>query len=172
MTENTNTAVQNEQQVQAGTASAVTTQEEKTLTQSEVDQIVEARLARERRNQPSADELKAFRAWKAQQQTEAERAAQREQDLAAKTQEAENLRRELVAIKKGVNHDVVDFVLFKVGKQDGDFEKNLDRFLSENPRYAAKDNAFVTFSTGPSLSGGARQNTTNDIMNNIIRKRM
>ena len=96
MTENTDTAVQNEQQAQVGTASADTTHKEKTLTQSEVDQIVEARLARERRNQPSADELKAFRSWKAQQQTEAERATQREQDLAAKTQEAENLRRELV----------------------------------------------------------------------------
>lgn len=53
MTENTNTAAQNGQQAQAGTAAAGTTQEEKTLTQAEVDQIVEARLARERKNQPS-----------------------------------------------------------------------------------------------------------------------
>lgn len=171
MAENTNTAAQNGQQAQAGTAAAGTTQEEKTLTQAEVDQIVEARLARERKNQPSPDELKAFRDWRAQQQTESERAAQREQDLATKTQEAENLRRELLAIKKGVHQDEVDFVLFKVGKQDGDFEKNLDKFLKDNPRYAAKGDTVVTFASAPSLAGGTPSGTTNDIMNALIRNK-
>ena len=46
---------------------------EQTFTQAEVDNIVAKRLARATRGMPSEDELKAYNAWKANQQSEAEK---------------------------------------------------------------------------------------------------
>ena len=48
----------------------------KTFTQADVDRIVADRLFRERKNQPSAERLKAFEKWEKTQQTEAEKAAE------------------------------------------------------------------------------------------------
>lgn len=36
---------------------------------------------------------------------------------------------------KGIQGDTAEFVQFKVGKMEGDFEKNLDDFLKSNPQY-------------------------------------
>ena len=49
--------------------------------------------------------------------------------------EAETLRRENAVMKAGVNTDDADYVLFKVGKMEGDFGDNLKKFLEENPKY-------------------------------------
>jgi hypothetical protein len=68
---------------------------EKTLTQADVGKIVSDRLARERAKMPSADELKAYGEWKKSQQTEAEKAAEREKALAEAQARSEELKREL-----------------------------------------------------------------------------
>ncbi len=41
-------------------------------------------------------------------------------------------------IKAGVNTDDVDYVLFKVGKMEGDFSANLKKFLEDNRKYTAE----------------------------------
>ena len=39
-------------------------------------------------------------------------------------------------LKAGVKDvEDVDYILFKVGKMDGDFEENLAKFLKDNPKY-------------------------------------
>lgn len=108
---------------------------EKTFTQAELDKVIADRLARERAKMPAADKLKAFEEWQKAQQTEAEKAAEREKELAKLQSEAENLKRENAVIKAGVNTEDVDYVLFKVGKVEGEFEKNLKTYLEENKKY-------------------------------------
>lgn len=108
---------------------------EKTFTQTDVDRIVGERLARERAKVPSEDELKGYRDWKASQQTEAEKAAARETELTRIRNEAEALRRENAVIRAGVSADDADYVMFKVGKMDGDFEANLKTFLESDKRF-------------------------------------
>lgn len=98
---------------------------EKTFTQADVDKIVSDRLARERSKMPSADELKAFGEWKKSQQTEAEKAAEREKALAEAQARSEELKRELLVSWAGVKAEDADFVIFKVAKMDGDVEQNL-----------------------------------------------
>lgn len=107
----------------------------KTFTQAELDKIISDRIARERKNLPDETDLKAFKEWKKSQQTEAEKAAEREKELAEARTEAENLRRENAVIKAGVSADDADYVLFKVGKMEGDFENNLKSFLVENEKF-------------------------------------
>lgn len=55
------------------TETTATEQEERKFTQAEMDKVINDRLARERENLPSEDDLKAFQDWKKNQQTEAER---------------------------------------------------------------------------------------------------
>lgn len=110
-------------------------QQEKTFTQSELDKIVSERLARERRNMPDKQSLKEFREWKKSRQSEAEKIAEREAEYQDLKNTAENLRRENLVIKAGVSAEDVDYVLFKVGKMDGEFSQNLSSFLAENKRY-------------------------------------
>lgn len=120
---------------QAESTHTETAPESKTFTQAEVDKIIGERLKRERDKAPTADELKAFGEWKKSQQTEAEKAAEREKELAQALTDAENLRRENAVIKAGVSAEDADYVIFKVGKLDGEFDANLKDFLTENKKY-------------------------------------
>lgn len=110
----------------------------KTFTQADVDRIVADRLSRERKNQPSAERMKAFEEWEKSQKTEAEKAEETARELSEAKATAEALRHENAVIKAGVNADDVDYVLFKVGKMEGDFGDNLKKFLEGNPKYTAE----------------------------------
>ena len=109
--------------------------ESKTFTQADVDRIVSDRLARERKNQPDPEKLKKFEEWEKSQQTEAEKAAETAKKLQEAEAAAEALRHENAVIKAGVNTEDADYVLFKVGKMEGDFGENLKKFLEENPKF-------------------------------------
>ena len=91
---------------------------EKTFTQAEVDRILGERLARERKNMPDPEQLKAFEEWKKERQSEAEKAAETAKKLQEAQSEAEQLRRENTVIRAGVNADDADYV-FVQGRQDG-----------------------------------------------------
>jgi len=108
---------------------------EKTFTQAELDKVIADRLARERAKMPPPDKLKAFEEWQKSQQTEAEKAAEREKEYQATAARNTELQRELAVIKAGVNAEDADYVIYKVGKMDGDFETNLKKFLEENKKF-------------------------------------
>ena len=42
-----------------------------------------------------------------------------------------------LVLSKGVSLSDADYVLFEVGKMEGDFEENLDKFLSENEKFVS-----------------------------------
>lgn len=107
----------------------------KTFTQEEVNRFVQDRLDREKKKMPSKEDLDAFSKWKESQKTETEKQAEIQKKLTQKEQEATNLKNENIALRKGVNADDVDYVLFKVSKLEGDFEENLDNFLKENDKF-------------------------------------
>ena len=130
------TAEEQDKTLSAGIEKSTTAEEqEKTFTQAELDRIISERIARERKNLPDEADLKAFKEWKKSQQTEAERTAEREKKYAEIEAKAETIRRENLALKAGVNVEDVDYVLFKVGKLDGEFDANLKDFLTENKKY-------------------------------------
>lgn len=109
--------------------------QERTFTQADLDKVIAERLARQRAQLPTDDEVKGYREWKKAQQTEAEKAAEREAELAKHKADSETLRRENLALKAGVRAAEVDYVLFKVGKLEGEFEGNLKTFLEENKKF-------------------------------------
>ena len=115
--------------------SSTAAEQEKTFTQAELDRIISERIARERKNLPDEADLKAFKEWKKAQQTEAEKAAEREKEYQALQSRTIELERENAVIKAGVKADDVEFVIFKVSRMEGDFKENLDSFLAENKKF-------------------------------------
>ena len=115
----------------------------KTFTQADVDRIIAERLQRERAKLPNDDELKAYREWKKSQQSEAEKAAEREKELAELHSKKTDLERELAVLKAGVRAKDADYVIFKVSRMDGDFSENLARFLKENTEFTQPETVKV-----------------------------
>ena len=127
---------------------------EKTFTQAELDKVIADRLARERAKMPPQDKLKAFEEWQKSQQTEAEKAAEREKEYQAQQSRNTELQRELAVIKAGVKAEDAEYVLFKVGKMEGEFADNLKAFLAENTKYTEPETATVDgMKHKPSKSG-------------------
>lgn len=109
--------------------------EEKTFTQAELDDIVEKRLAKVKKGIPSKEELQQYQEWKESQKTEAEKNAEKEKEYQKLAEERNNFQRENLLLRKGVKQDDIDYVMFKVSKQEGEFEDNLEQFLTDNPKY-------------------------------------
>ena len=147
---------------------------EQTFTQAEVDTIVAKRLARATRGMPSEDELKAYNAWKANQQSEAdklkdiekERDTEKTARLAAEAKITQ-YEREKYLTSKGVSADELEFYCFKIGQKVTDtvsFEKAADAFLKE------RKPASVRVDMSAHVGGGAASASgTNDAMNALIR---
>ena len=125
-TENTNEATQEGKKVE---------NTEKTFTQKELDEIIKTRLAKAEKGYPSKEELKSFNEWKESQKTEAEKQVEKEKENQKILEERNNLQRENLLLKKGVKDDDIDYVMFKVSKQKGNFEENLAQFLKDNPKF-------------------------------------
>ncbi len=143
-------------------------QTSKTFTQSEVDHLIESRLARAKKQMPAKEELDAFKQWKESQKTEAERIAQREQEYHQIVTDRENIKRENIVLRSGVNGEDADYVLYKVSKQDGDFEENLKNFLTENPKFLGQSNTVLN--TGV-ISKNTTSSTADEGWETIIKKK-
>ena len=139
--------------------------EEKTFTQAEVDAIINKRLAKERKGQPSAEELTAFRAWKAQQEPEQKGPTQ--SDLDSALADMEMTRRENWLLRKGIDPEEVDYYVYRISKEmDGetDFEDAAEEYFKKH-----KQRQTVRMDTGARLNSNRGSKSINDTMNDLIR---
>ena len=114
-------------------------QAEKTFTQEELNKIVQERLDKEKKKMPSKEDLKAFKDWKESQKTAEEKQAEKEAEYQKTLNELNTLKQTNAILEAGVNKDDADYVLFKVGKMEGEFEENLAKFLKDNPKYLKQE---------------------------------
>lgn len=135
---------------------------EKTFTQAEVDRIVTDRLSRERKNAPSAEDMKAFKEWKKNSQTDAEKYSAMEADLKAAQAELAALKNQQSVIKAECKAEFAEFVADKVAKMGDDFDGNLAEFKKSNPQYFGETKV-VKLNSSPKLTGGT-STTVADIM--------
>lgn len=148
---------------------------EKTFTQAELDRIVSQRVARATKGMPTEDEMRAFNAWKANQQSEADKYKELEtkfnDEVKARKEAEEKLtrkEREAYLSSKGVSADDMDYYCFTIGKKVTDtvtFEKAADEFFkNKKPAGVRVD---MSAHVGGNGNGGGK--TANDIMNALIR---
>ena len=114
-------------------------QAEKTFTQEELNKIVQERLDKEKKKMPSKEELKAFKDWQESQKTAEQKQAEKDAEYQKTLNELNTLKQTNAVLSAGVNKDDADYVLFKVGKMEGEFEENLAKFLKDNPKYLKQE---------------------------------
>lgn len=119
-------------------------EESVTFTQEQVNELVKERLARAKKDIPSKDELSKFKEWQEAQKTEAEKQAEQVNQLNKANQKVNELNRKLSVLETGVNKEDIDYVLFKVGQMEGEFNDNLENFLKENPKYLGTEEVKTT----------------------------
>ena len=120
------------------------------ISKEEAQKMVNSALAKKL---PPKEEMDAFKQWKESQKTETEKQAETLKELETLRQEAVNAKRENALLKKGINEEDIDYVMFKVGKMEGEFDDNLVEFLKENPKFTAKEEKTVASTTGVKTSG-------------------
>lgn len=137
-----------EQEVQNVETETTTTEEvennsaevEKKFTQDEVNNIVKERLAKAQKGIPSKEELAKFNEWKESQKTQEDKYNELVKQDGEKDTTISNLQKENLVLKEGItDQDEVEFIVYKVGKMDGDFSENLKNYLAENPKYTKKE---------------------------------
>lgn len=116
--------------------------EEKTFTQADVDKMIKDRLAREKKNQLSKDELEAYKAWKESQKTEEEKKNEAltnaEKARIAAEEKAAALEAKVTALSKGVKSDSVDDVVILAKAMVTDevtIEQAIDKVLEKYPSF-------------------------------------
>lgn len=148
------------------------TEQEKTFTQADVDDLIKKRLDRERKKYPSEEELTSFRSWKETKQTEQERlnnlAKERDESrtaLSAVQSELEQMKRERYVFSKGLTGEEAEFIAFKASKMVNDsttFEQAVDALTADRQKKA-------TFDWSAPVGSGSKEPGVNGTMNALIR---
>ena len=147
---------------------AVSTNEgaEKTFTQSELDEIVRQRLERQKKGQPSKEEMDAFHKWQDSQKTAEQLSA--EKISAAQTAASEAEKRaaaaeaKCLAFSKGVSNEAVeDVIALAMNKVDDNtpIDKAIDAVIAKYPSFcSAKSEAPKGITTGVNFgnNGGSQ----------------
>ena len=140
--QNTNTA---ENKMVEGAGNVDTQATEKNEEKAEIDvkaeaqKIADAMLAKKMKGMPSKEELKAFKDWQESQKTAEQKQAEKEAEYQKALNELNTLKQTNAVLEAGVNKDDADYVLFKVGKMEGEFDENLAKFLKDNPKYLKQE---------------------------------
>ena len=135
----TNTAVETETKVEV-----------EMITKADAQKMVDGALAK---NLPPKEKMEAFKKWEEEQKTEADKQAEILKENETLKQEKLNSQRENALLRKGINDEDMDYVMFKVGKMDGDFNDNLEEFLKENTRFTQKEEVTKEKTTGVRTKG-------------------
>lgn len=132
----------NVETTEAKTTAQETTQEEKTFTQADVDKLIQERVARERKNQLSKEELKAYNEWKESQKTEEEKKSEAltnaEKARVAAEERALLAETKVTCLSKGVVATSVDDVVILAKSMVTDevtIENAIDKVLEKYPSF-------------------------------------
>ena len=117
-------------------------QDEKTFTQADVDRLIKERLAREKKGQPSKEDLEAFNNWKESQKTEAQKQSEAltnaEAKAKAEEERANTLEAKVTCLSKGVLADSVDDVVIlakAMVSDDVTMDQAVDKVLEKYPSF-------------------------------------
>lgn len=135
----------------------------KTFTQEELNQIVQERVAREKKGMPSKEDLDEFNKWKESQKTIEEKSLEKDKTIEELNSKIKNLECMGKLTAKNVDSKFQKFVFSEVSSMDGDFDTNLDKYLQDNSQYLVNgtqnNNAK---STGFNMNGAATGGSDSD----------
>ena len=151
---------------------------EKTFTQQDLDNSFNAGVRKANSEWQKDEKYKEFLAWKKSSQNDGEKINEltnQNTELAnqnsALTKEIERLNAQIKVDSSDVKKEFSEFVTTKVlanVTETVDFDRALKEFKKNNPQYFGEMQIKKT-QTAPTLSGISQPNSTNAIMNSILR---
>lgn len=94
---------------------------------------------------PPKEEMEEFKKWRESQKTQQDKYDELVKQDTEKDTTISNLQKENLVLKSGItDSDEVEFIVYKVSKMDGDFEENLKDYLTDNPKFAKKQETKAT----------------------------
>lgn len=111
----------------------------KTFTQDDVNTMLKKEKQKVEKKYEGIDVAK-YKEWIESQKTAEQKQAEKDAEYAQKDTTISQLQKENAVLKAGVKEaDDIEFVLWKVGKMEGEFEENLAKFLKDNPKYLGQE---------------------------------
>lgn len=94
---------------------------------------------------PPKEEMEQFKIWKESQKSQEDKYNDLLRTNDEKDTTISTLKMENEVLKAGITDaDEVEFIVYKVGKMDGDFSENLKQYLADNPKYLKKQETKAT----------------------------
>ena len=144
----------------------------KTYTKEDLDNSFNAGVKKAHTDWQKDEKYKEFLAWKKSNQSENEKLIELESNNTAKDKEINELKALLKVKDSDVKKEFQKFVSSEVMNlidDKTDFDTALKKYKTENPQYFGEV-VVKKVQSSPNLSnGGIKENTTNSIMNDILR---
>ena len=114
-------------------------------------------------------DIAKFKEWEESQKTAEQKQAEKDAEYQKVLTENKTLNNTIAVLEAGVNKKFIKYVSFEVSQQEGDFEENLAKFLSENPEYIQGKELAEAKATGAPVK--AIDSTEEDGVLAILRKK-
>ena len=145
---------------------------EKTYTQDDINNSFNAGMSKAKKEFEKSEDYKNYQEWKKNNQNDSEKIAELETSNLNKDKEIADLKAQLTLKDSDVKPEFVGFVKSEVLSKVNDttdFETALKNFKKDNSQYFG-ETVVKKVQSSPSLNGGDNQpQTTNSIMNDILR---
>ena len=144
---------------------------QKTYTQNDINNSFNAGLSKGKKEFEKSEEYKNFMEWKKNNQNDSEKIADLQLSVDKLTKENNLLKATNKVAKSDVKPEFVKFVTSEVMglvNDTTDFDTALKNYKKDNSQYFG-ETVVKKVQSSPTLVGGTKPKTTNDIMNNLIR---
>lgn len=144
---------------------------EKTYTKEDLDNSFNAGVKKANSDWQKDEKYKEFLEWKKNNQNDSEKLAELQASNDTLKKENELLKATNKVAKSDVKPEFLKFVTSEVmnlTNENTTFDKALENYKKENSQFFGEV-VVKKVQTSPTLSGGSKETTTNDIMNNILR---
>lgn len=149
----------------------VSTEPTKTYTQEDIDNSFKAGVKKANADLLKDEKYKDFLEWKKTNQNDSEKINELQNSVNALTKENNLLKATSKVASSDVKPEFLKFVTSEVMNlvnDTTDFETALKNYKKENTQYFGEV-VVKKVQSSPTLAGGAKPQTTNDIMNNLLR---
>lgn len=144
---------------------------EKTYTQTEIDNSYKTGYSKAKKELKESKEYKDFMEWKKNNQNDSEKLAELQSSVDSLKKENNLLKATNKVAKNDVKPEFLKFVTSEVMSMVNDttdFDTALKNYKKENTQYFG-ETVVKKVQSSPSLVGGAKPQTTSDIVNNVLR---
>ena len=144
---------------------------QKTYTQEDIDNSFKAGVKKANSDWQKDKKYKEFLEWKKSNQNDSEKLAELQSSVDNLTKENNLLKATSKVASSDVKPEFLKFVTSEVMSmvnETTDFDTALKNYKKENTQYFGEV-VVKKVQTSPTLAGGTKPQTTNDIMNNLLR---